>query len=84
MANFLEFARTLEDLPEHVKAERLRHSLSQADAADEMGIGRTTLWRMETGQPVMASSLLAIVNWLHHRSEGPQDQTEGPQDQTAV
>lgn len=54
----------LDQLPAMLKAERSRRELSQRAAAKEIGIGFSTVARVENGGWPDAPGLLAIAAWL--------------------
>jgi len=54
----------LDQLPAMLKAERDRRGLSQRAAADQIGIGFSTVARVESGKWPHAPGFLAIIAWL--------------------
>lgn len=61
--NAAELAR-LDQLPAMLRAERTRRELSQRQAAAEIGIGFSTVARVENGGWPDAPGFLAIIAWL--------------------
>jgi predicted DNA-binding protein (UPF0251 family) len=49
---------------EAVRSWRLLEKLTVRDAAERIGIDRSVLHRLESGHPVSASNLAAVVRWL--------------------
>jgi transcriptional regulator with XRE-family HTH domain len=47
-----------------VRSWRLLEKMSLRDTAELIGIDRSALYRMESGRPVSASNLAAVVRWL--------------------
>ncbi len=58
-------ADTLDDLPRTLTAERRRRGLSQEKTATQIGVGRQTVRRWETGQwHPRWSHVPALLRWL--------------------
>lgn len=51
----------LRTLGEQIKLARLRRDLSSALVAERAGISRTTLWKVESGNPAVAMGIYAAV-----------------------
>lgn len=58
-----EVRARLEDLGQRVKTARVRRGLSTEDFAQECGIGRRSLYRIETGEPGVALGTFLSVLW---------------------
>jgi transcriptional regulator with XRE-family HTH domain len=54
-------ANILVDLGENIKLARLRRKLSLEQVSERANIGRTTLWAIEKGSPVVALGFYAQV-----------------------
>lgn len=59
----LEVLNSVKLLGERVRAARLRRQLSTDDLAKACGLGRRTLYRIETGEPGVAIGSLLAVLW---------------------
>lgn len=51
----------LRTLGEQIRLARLRRDLSSALVAERAGISRTTLWKVESGNPAVAMGIYAAV-----------------------
>jgi len=50
----------------HLRDQRLRQALTQADLAEQAGVARTTIIRLEAGKPnVLPSTLRKLAKALH-------------------
>jgi transcriptional regulator with XRE-family HTH domain len=58
-----EVRTCLEGLGQRVKTARVRRGLSTEDFAQECGIGRRSLYRIETGEPGVALGTFLSVLW---------------------
>lgn len=47
-----------------LKKWRLVNELSIRQVAEEVGIGAATLYKIETGKPIDATTQLKLFNWL--------------------
>ncbi len=53
----------LDELGQHVRTARVRRRISTDELAHACGIGRRTLYRIETGEPGVALGSLLSVLW---------------------
>lgn len=60
----LTTAATLAELGERLERHRLERNLTQDQLADEAGIGRATLQRLERGESVQLTSLIGLLRAL--------------------
>ena len=58
-----EVLKLLEDLGERVRVARVRRRMSSEDLAQACGIGRRTLYRIESGEPGIALGTFLAVLW---------------------
>ncbi len=56
-----ETEETLRILGEQIKLARLRRNLSAELVAERAGISRTSLWKVESGNPAVAMGIYAAV-----------------------
>jgi transcriptional regulator with XRE-family HTH domain len=62
--NFRETClKNLEELGQRVRIARVRRRLSTEDLAQACGIGRRTLYRIESGEPGIAMGTFLSVLW---------------------
>ena len=61
----------LEQLGEQIKLARLRRNLSAELVAERAGISRSSLWKVESGNPAVAMGIYAAV--LHALNNMDQD-----------
>lgn len=54
----------LAELGERLERHRLERNITQGQLADEAGIGRATLQRLERGEPVQLASLIGLLRVL--------------------
>jgi transcriptional regulator with XRE-family HTH domain len=59
----LEVRKSVELLGERIRIARLRRQLSTDELAQACGIGRRTLYRIETGEPGVAIGSMLAVLW---------------------
>jgi transcriptional regulator with XRE-family HTH domain len=55
--------KSLEELGRRVRIARIRRRLSTEDLAQACGIGRRTLYRVESGDPGIALGTFLVVLW---------------------
>ena len=53
--------KILEELGEQIKLARLRRNLSAELVAERAGISRSSLWKVESGNPAVAMGIYAAV-----------------------
>ena len=58
-----EVLKQLEELGQRVRIARVRRRMSTEDLAQACGIGRRTLYRVETGEPGIALGTFLSVLW---------------------
>lgn len=59
----LEVRKSVELLGERIRTARLRRQLSTDELARACGMGRRTLYRIETGEPGVAMGTVLAVLW---------------------
>ncbi len=71
-------AYSLVHLPERLKKKRLQLGLSQRQAAEQSGVARTTMHRLEETGDAYPAALIKAFMWLDGNVQGPGEQP-GPQ-----
>ena len=64
LAEILTIDGMLAELGRRVERHRLESNRTQAELAEEAGVGRATLQRLERGQSVQSSSLIKVLRVL--------------------
>lgn len=65
MSLYRDMAAVLETLPDVIRRERTAKKLSFRQAAEQIGISHTAIWRYESGVELPNSyQLLLILQWL--------------------
>jgi transcriptional regulator with XRE-family HTH domain len=59
----LEVRKTVDELGQRIRTARIRRRMSQDELAQASGIGRRTLYRIESGEPGIALGTLLAVLW---------------------
>lgn len=57
----IETENILKEMGEQIKLARLRRNLSAELVSERAGISRTTLWKIESGNPAVAMGMYASV-----------------------
>lgn len=60
-------ALILRNLPADLRAFRDDRDLTMRQVADETGLSRSTVWRIEHGRDVRMYCLLAVLDWMGNR-----------------
>ena len=64
LSSYTELAQVIEDLPVIVKSARRMRRLSLRGAAEQIGLGFTTVQRVEAGADMDTGTLKALLRWL--------------------
>lgn len=64
MADYAAVAAVLEDLPRLVRQARERRGMSAREVACRIGVGHTTVRRVEDGHGCNSTTAVALLRWL--------------------
>lgn len=64
MADYAAVAAVLEDLPRLVRQARERRGMSAREVACRIGVGHTTVPRVEAGNGCNTVTAIALLRWL--------------------
>lgn len=64
MADYAAVAAVLEDLPRLVRQARERRGMSAREVACRIGVGHTTVPRVEAGNGCNSVTAIALLRWL--------------------
>jgi transcriptional regulator with XRE-family HTH domain len=64
LSSYAELAQVITDLPVIVRSARRMRRLSLRGAAEQIGLGFTTVQRVEAGHDMDTGTLVALLRWL--------------------
>ena len=73
LSSYTELAQVIADLPVIVRSARRMRRLSLRGAAEQIGLGFTTVQRVEAGHDMDTGTLQAILRWLDDPAPAPSD-----------
>lgn len=65
-------------LPIRLRKTRTESGISQARLADELGLERKTIQRLESGDKVSRYTAFAVEHWMHRRRRASREIFERP------